>query len=97
MGVNRRIFYSELSAGALKHVEERRSEIAPQTRNKYERAGVRYSNKNNHLELAGTISKVFMCKIRAEVFTTNNYTHIKTRPPRPPPPPPETISFCFLH
>lgn len=63
MGVNRRSFYSELI-----HVEGRWSERVPTPTppphaiNMKEQR-VLYSNKNNHLELAGTISKVFMCKI----------------------------------
>ena len=77
MGVNRRIFYSELSTEGPSAASR-----TSRTINMKEQR-VLYSNKNNHLELAGTISKVFMCKIRAEVFTTNNYTHIKI-PDLPP-------------
>lgn len=61
MGVNGRIFYSELSTeGSSTWWGDAASRTSPAINMKEQR--VLYSNKNNHLELAGTISKVFMCK-----------------------------------
>lgn len=62
MGVNQS-FYSELSAeGSSTWRRDGARELPSHAINMKEQR-VLYSNKNNHLEIAGTISKVFMCKI----------------------------------
>lgn len=61
-GCKLKIFYSELSTeGSPVRWGDAASRASGAINMKEQR--VLYSNKNNHLELAGTISKVFMCKI----------------------------------
>ena len=79
---------------------ERERETALLARNKYERAKrVLYSNKNNHLELAGTISKVFLCarfELKSSpqtiILTSKKQTKKKTLPTAP-----KQFHFVFLH
>lgn len=80
MGVHQRIFYSKLSAESS--AAWRRDGVRElTTRNKYQRA--RFGNKNNHLELAGTISLIslYVQDLSWSLHHEQLYSHQNPQPP----------------